>query len=376
MSANRTESVAPDGGRAWVMSATKFRREQRRHFFLSFVLPTLTTCAGLFVLPRGAFDWFAFVLWLSMWTLVGGFGVSVGFHRLFAHRSFTCSKPLRFLLGALGSMAGQGSVTYWTAVHRRHHSVSDLPGDLHSPSRGAHSSRSALGAFFQGHVGWTYMHDVPKASRYAADLIRDPVATTLGPLYGPLVVAGIILPAMVGVLHWGWQGLIYGAYWGGAVRIALGQQIIWSVNSVCHRFGRRPFDTPDHSTNVWWLALLSFGESWHNNHHQAPAVAQFGHNPQVDLGWVFILLLRKLDKSVVLRGMTSKGLRRSDRVCTPVQQERTRPINELLVATGVLALASFLGLTYATEMANFAAWLFVGTEGGENFNRSLHMLPA
>jgi stearoyl-CoA desaturase (delta-9 desaturase) len=284
-----------------VLPARRFRRRQRAHFVLAVVLPAILTIAGLILLPSEAFDYFAVVLWAVMWTLVGGLGVSVGYHRLFAHRSFSCSPGLRVLLGALGSMAAQGPAIYWVSVHRLHHARSDNPGDPHSPNQSAHGHLNRLQAFLVGHVGWAYRHDVPKTSRYAVDLINDPHATKLNERYPLYVALGVILPGLLGAIHWGAMGFAYGAFWGGIFRISVGHQIIWSINSVCHAFGSRPFDTPDRSTNVRWLSVPSFGESWHNNHHATPTSAKFGRRSQLDLGWIFILVLSAIDRSLTIR---------------------------------------------------------------------------
>jgi stearoyl-CoA desaturase (delta-9 desaturase) len=274
----------------WVISAHRFTLQQRRHFIVCNILPLLLTIAGAFLLPRDAFDWKGISLLALTWFLVGGLGISVGFHRHFAHRSFIAVTPLRYVLGVLGSMAAQGSVIYWTALHRRHHSFSDSPGDPHSPRASAHPTKNRLQAFLQGHFLWVIRHDVPMPSRYAKDLLADRVATRLTQHYSMLVALGVCLPALAGLFIWdGLPGALYGAYWGGIVRLALGHQIIWAINSVCHVYGYQPYDTNDNSRNNAWLAIISFGESWHNNHHHSAASAQFGKRwYELDIGWMFI----------------------------------------------------------------------------------------
>lgn len=286
----------------WVTAGARFKRAQVKHFLISVAAPTALTIAGLIWLPAAAFGWFGAFLALAMWTLVGGLGVSVGYHRHFSHRSFNCSNRVRYMLGAFASMAGQGSVIYWTALHRRHHSFADRRGDPHTPSAAAQGSTSSWRSFLQGHIGWTLGHDVPKVSRYARDLLGDPVATALSKHYRLWFAVGILFPAVIGFAYWGgWQGLVYGAFWGGVLRIALGHHIIWSINSVCHRVGSRPHQTPDNSTNVALLSLISFGESWHNNHHNSPTSARFGSGWQFDLGWMFIRGLKLFDSMLVVR---------------------------------------------------------------------------
>ena len=255
---------------------------------LSFALP--------FVLPDGWFAWKWVALMLAMWLLVGGFGVSVGMHRHFAHRAFSAPKWVRVALAMAGSMAAQGPVSYWVGIHRRHHTFSDERGDPHSPHRAANGARSRLWAFLHGHVGWAISHDVPMPSRYSADLIRDPAIAWVDRRYWWLVGAGIVVPAFTGLaMHGGIEGFVLGAYWGGIVRIALGHNVIWSINSFCHAVGRRPYDTTDKSRNFSLLSILSFGESWHNNHHETPTSAKFAHHWwQIDIGWSIIRVMRAL----------------------------------------------------------------------------------
>jgi stearoyl-CoA desaturase (Delta-9 desaturase) len=273
------------------MPAAPFVAAQRRHFVVAVVLPTLLSLVLPWLLPPALQPWhhagLAAALLLGMWFLVGGLGVSVGLHRLFSHRSFEAAPPLRVLLGVLGAMAAQGPAVYWVSLHRMHHAASDLAGDPHSPCVSAWPGASRWRAAWQGHVGWVLRHDVPKPTRYARELLADPLLRRLNRAYPLCVVAGVWLPAAVGwAALGGWQGLVFGAYWGGVLRIALGHHIIWAINSWCHLAGCRDHDTADASTNVAWLALLSWGESWHNNHHARPAQARFGQGwRQPDVGW-------------------------------------------------------------------------------------------
>jgi stearoyl-CoA desaturase (Delta-9 desaturase) len=276
------------------MPAAQFRFAQRRHFVLSVLLPTALALAAPLVLPVSLSPWhspgLASALWLGMWFVVGGVGVSVGLHRHFSHRSFDAAPGLRALLGVCGSMAAQGPVIYWVALHRMHHAASDRPGDPHSPRASAWPGPSGQGrwrAALQGHAGWVLDHDVPKPTRYARELIGDPLVRRLAKAYPLCVAAGVVLPALVAwAAMGGWAGLLFGAYWGGVVRIALGHHVIWAINSWCHLRGTRAHDTADSSANVAWLSLVSWGESWHNNHHARPTQARFGDGiAQPDIGW-------------------------------------------------------------------------------------------
>jgi stearoyl-CoA desaturase (Delta-9 desaturase) len=269
------------------MPAAPFRAAQRRHFVQSVALPTLLMLLLPWALPLWREPGWALVLCGGMWFLVGGVGVSVGLHRHFSHRAFEAAPPLRAALGVLGAMAAQGPAVYWVSLHRMHHAASDQPGDPHSPRASAWPGHSPAAAAWQGHLGWVLGHDVPKPTRYARDLLADPLVRRLTRCYPACVLAGVLLPAALAWLALGgWQGAVFGAYWGGVVRIALGHHVIWAINSWCHLAGRRPHNTADASTNVAWLALLSWGESWHNNHHAAPTQARFGQGwRQPDVGW-------------------------------------------------------------------------------------------
>lgn len=279
-----------------VLPAARVRSQQLKHFILCQAAPMVLTVLLPFVLPSG---WFAvpwIVLMLLMWLLVGGLGVSVGLHRHFAHRAFNASRATRIVMAVAGCMAAQGPVSYWVGIHRRHHTFSDRAGDPHSPHRDANGGRNSVTAFLRGHVGWAISHDVPMPSRYSADLIRDPIIAWVDRHYWWMVGAGIVIPGLIGVaMRGGIEGFVLGAYWGGIVRIAFGHNVIWSINSWCHTTGRRVYDTGDRSRNVLLLSLISFGESWHNNHHQSPASAKFAHRWwEVDIGWAIIRALKAL----------------------------------------------------------------------------------
>lgn len=278
------------------LPAHRFKSRQRGHFLLCVALPTFLALVMPFALPAGWLSVQGLLLWWVMWFLVGGVGVSVGLHRHFSHRAFAAKPVLRAAMAILGCMAGQGTVSYWVALHRSHHSHSDQPGDSHSPSPGAQGNIGKWQAFWQGHVCWVWRHDVPSPVRYAAELMRDPLIVRIDSYYWWIVASGVVLPGLAGVVLWGGaSGFWIGAFWGGVFRMALGHHIIWAINSVCHFAGQRPHDTGDHSANVWWLSVLSFGESWHNNHHQAPTSANFKHRWwQSDMGWAFIRLVEYL----------------------------------------------------------------------------------
>jgi stearoyl-CoA desaturase (Delta-9 desaturase) len=244
------------------------------------------------------------LLVLGVGYMLTGLGVTVGFHRLFTHRSFKTRMPIRVVLAALGSAAVEGPLIEWVSNHRMHHRFSDRPGDPHSPhvDQGdghEHGSgwRGALRGLLHAHVGWLLRSD-HRASpeRYAPDLLADPVMRWMDRLFPLLAVLGLALPFGAGVALTGSVvGGLLALLWGGAVRIMILHHATFSVNSLCHYFGRRRFDTGDESRNLAWLALPTFGEAWHNNHHAFPTSAHHGlTRRQLDISGSLIDLLERL----------------------------------------------------------------------------------
>jgi stearoyl-CoA desaturase (delta-9 desaturase) len=225
-------------------------------------------------------------------------GITVGFHRLLTHRSFQTSKPLEYAFAVLGSMAVQGPAISWVADHRKHHAHTDVAGDPHSPHVGHDGGvRAVLAGLWHAHSGWL-MSTQGRADwkRYAADLYEDRGMRAISRRFVLLVLISLALPALAGYLISGTAaGAATGFLWGGLVRIFFVHHVTWSVNSVCHFVGSRRFDTEDKSTNVFWLALPSLGESWHHNHHAFPRSAAHGlHRWEVDLSAVIISTMEKL----------------------------------------------------------------------------------
>jgi stearoyl-CoA desaturase (delta-9 desaturase) len=222
--------------------------------------------------------WSDIAVFLIMYVLTAG-GVTVGFHRYLTHRSFVTSAPMRAIFAALGSAAIEGPVISWVADHRKHHVFSDREGDPHSPHVGHEGGwRGALGGLLHAHVGWLFIHTQRGSKdRYARDLIDDPIVSFVDRTFVVWAVGGLVLAfglgmAIGGSFHAGLTGLL----WGGAVRMLVVHHVTYSINSLCHFFGRASFDTGDHSRNLLWLALPSLGESWHNNHHAFPTSAVHG----------------------------------------------------------------------------------------------------
>ena len=257
------------------------------------------------VLWAGWLAWGGLLHWqdlvvLAITYVLTGAGITVGYHRLFTHRSFKTTPVVRGVLAALGSAAVEGSVVEWVATHRKHHRFSDEEGDPHSPHLEHRSGLiGAISGLFHAHVGWTVRGgDRASTVRYAKDLLADPVIRFVSKTFPVWVLAGLAVPFGLGVALTGSVlGGLTGLLWGGAVRIFLLHQVTFSINSLCHWFGRKRFTTGDESRNLAWLAPLSLGESWHNNHHAFPTSATHGMGR-----W-------ELDPSaLIIRGLERAGL--------------------------------------------------------------------
>jgi stearoyl-CoA desaturase (delta-9 desaturase) len=222
--------------------------------------------------------WHDLLIFAIMYVPIG-LGVTVGFHRLLTHRSFATTKALRAVFAALGSASIEGPVIQWVANHRKHHVFSDREGDPHSPHAGRESGwRHAFLGLLHAHLGWLFRHaHCASRHRYARDLIADPVIRFVDRTFLLWAIVGLAIPFGLGVAIGGTvvTGLT-GLLWGGAVRVFVVHHVTYSINSLCHFFGRRRFDNDDESRNLLWLALPSLGEAWHNNHHAFPTSARHG----------------------------------------------------------------------------------------------------
>jgi stearoyl-CoA desaturase (delta-9 desaturase) len=282
---------------------------------LTVILPPLVIAAAIVIFWNDIVGVHDLALMLVMYLLTG-FGVTVGFHRMLTHRAFRTSKPVEYLFAALGSMAVQGPVINWVADHRKHHAHTDEEGDPHSPHTGQGAGiLGAVRGLLHAHVGWLVTeHGRAERSRYARDLVEDPGMRRIDASFLGLVALGLLLPFAAGWIITGeLSGALTGLLWGGLVRIFVLHHVTWSINSICHFFGRRRFDVEDQSTNVWWLALPSFGEAWHHNHHAFPRSAQHGLSK----------LETTLDPSAwLIRAMEKAGLVWDVVRITPERQEQ------------------------------------------------------
>jgi stearoyl-CoA desaturase (Delta-9 desaturase) len=211
---------------------------------------------------------------LAMYLLTG-LGITIGYHRLFTHNAFSAKRPVRYVLAALGSMAVEGPLSDWVADHRKHHAHTDEEGDPHSPHVGEGSGVAGL---WHAHIGWLYRTQGQAATRrYAPDIVEDRGLRLISRRFGALVLLSLLIPFAAGfAIHGTLDGALLTLLWAGLVRIFLLHHVTWSINSICHFFGRRRFDVEDRSTNVFWLAIPSLGESWHHNHHAFPRSASHG----------------------------------------------------------------------------------------------------
>lgn len=235
--------------------------------------------AAIFLLVNGIggpIPWFDIAL-LAFFAALVGHGVTIGYHRLFTHKAFEANRPLKIVLASLGSMSFQGSLIGWVADHRRHHRFADRPGDPHSPIWKDEEPLEGVGGLWHAHVGWCFTNEATSRERYASDLLADPDLVLIDKLFLPFCGLTLMLPFAIGYV---WSGTLAGAVaallWAGLLRVGITHNFTWSINSVCHRFGKRPYKTKDVSSNVAILAPFTMGESWHNNHHAFPKSARHG----------------------------------------------------------------------------------------------------
>lgn len=268
-------------------------RLQRNANIVAVILPFLAVVVAIPLL------WNELIGWADVGIMVGvylgtAFGVTIGFHRLLTHRSFETYRPLKYLFAVLGSMSVQGPVIHWVADHRKHHAHTDEEGDPHSPHVG---EGSGLHGLYHAHVGWLFeTHGIAEARRYAPDLLEDPGMRFVSRHFLWWVALGLAIPFGLGYAIGGTlSAALLALFWGGFVRIFFVHHITWSINSICHFFGRRRFETDDMSTNVAWLALPSLGEAWHHNHHAFPRAAVQGLRWwEIDISGLIIRAMQKL----------------------------------------------------------------------------------
>jgi stearoyl-CoA desaturase (delta-9 desaturase) len=241
------------------------------------------------------FGWVELALLLGMYVLTG-LGVTVGYHRLFTHKSFSTGPVVTAILAILGSMSVEGSILRWASFHRCHHQHSDRDDDPHSPHGHGSGVLGILKGFWMAHVGWMLRRSDRGLGRYVLDLRRSRLIRTLSTLFPMWVLLSLLIPTGLGALiSMSWSGALLGLLWGGLVRILFVHHVTWSVNSICHLWGSRPFRSNDESRNNAIVGVLALGEGWHNNHHAFPASARHGLRWwQLDVSYVVIWCLARL----------------------------------------------------------------------------------
>jgi len=259
---------------------------------VAVTLPLAGLVAAAIFLWGYGFSWLHLGLLVGMYLLTG-LGITIGYHRLFTHKAFEARLPLKAVLAVLGSMAVEGPLLKWVAVHRRHHQHSDEHEDPHSPNMFGGGLLGVLKGFWHAHLGWIFKADPPQLSRYVPDLQKDGLVRVLSNLFPLWVLIGLMAPALLGgLITLSWTGALLGFIWGGLVRVFLVHHITWSINSVCHLWGSRPFRSHDESRNNFLFGVLGFGEGWHNNHHAFPTSARHGLAWwQIDVSYYIILVM-------------------------------------------------------------------------------------
>ncbi|MEV2192858.1 fatty acid desaturase [Streptomyces phaeochromogenes] len=286
------------------------------------------TVPFLAVLAAVPLAWGWGVSWLDLGLLVffyylGCHGITIGFHRYFTHGAFKAKRPLRIALAIAGSMAVEGPLVRWVADHRKHHKFSDAEGDPHSPWRFGETVPALMKGLWWAHIAWMFDEEQTPQDKYAPDLIKDNAIRTISRQFLLWAGLSLMLPALIGgLVTMSWWGAFTGFFWGSLVRVALLHHVTWSINSICHAVGKRPFKSRDRSGNVWWLAVLSCGESWHNLHHADPTSARHGvERGQVDssarlirwfemLGWAYDVRWPSRSRIDSRRNPDGKGSRR------------------------------------------------------------------
>jgi len=265
-------------------------------------IPFAGVIAAAILLWGVAFDWIYLVLMAVMYVLTA-LGITVGYHRYFTHRSFRTSRPVEFVLGMLGSMAAEGPILQWVAVHRSHHQHSDHDHDPHSPHAHGSSILGMLRGIWHAHMGWLLRPRPAGLGRYVRDLRRDALVRRMSRLFPLWVLIGILVPAVIaGIWTASWTGALLGFIWGGLVRVFLVHHVTWSINSVCHIWGTRPFRSHDESRNNVVFGVLAMGEGWHNNHHAFPTSARHGLRWwQLDVSYLVIRALAMLGLATEVR---------------------------------------------------------------------------
>jgi stearoyl-CoA desaturase (delta-9 desaturase) len=259
------------------------------------VLPFVGLVGGIVLFWGTGIQWAALGLFAGF-AFLTGLGITVGYHRLFTHRSFQTNPVIEFIFAVLGSMAVQGDVIKWVAIHRRHHQHSDAPGDPHSPHNHGGGAWGVLRGFWHAHIGWFFRQDPVNLNRYVKDLQQSAMLRWVSYLFPLWILLGLVIPCVAGgLLIGGWQGYVLGLCWGGFARVFFVHHYTWSINSICHIWGSQPYPGIDQSKNNTFIGITALGEGWHNNHHAFPTSARHGLKWwQIDISYMLIRTLELL----------------------------------------------------------------------------------
>jgi stearoyl-CoA desaturase (Delta-9 desaturase) len=275
------------------------RRLERRVTLATVLLPYAGLGGGILLFWNRGVNWLDLAVFGVMYCITV-LGIGMGFHRLIAHRAYQATTFLKTAIVIAGSMAAQGPVIFWTAVHRRHHSYSDREGDPHSPHLHGEGALEIAKGLWHSHMGWLFNHELTDWGTYVRDLLHDRLIFKLNRLYFLWIMLGLLLPAAAeGLITMSWLGFARGFLWGGLIRILVVHHTTWSINSVCHVFGSQTYQVKDYSTNNVVLAIPTFGESWHNNHHAFPSSAVHG------LEWWQVDITGSMIKLCAMLGLAS-----------------------------------------------------------------------
>jgi stearoyl-CoA desaturase (delta-9 desaturase) len=285
------EMVRPSGSDELQFNSTAMRVT----IAVFVVVPLLAVVLAIPVAWGGWLSWVDVALAVGFYVLTAT-GITIGYHRYFTHGSFKAGRTTKIVLAVIGSMALQGSLSQWVADHRKHHKFSDEIGDPHSPWRYGTSKRAIAKGLYYAHVGWLFDESQSPVEKYAPDIHNDRDLRAISRWFPAIVVTTLLLPAVLGgLITMSWTGALTAFFWATLIRVALVHHVTWSINSVCHVFGTRPFESRDMASNVWWLAIPALGENWHSLHHAEPTAARHGVlKGQLDLSALMIRSLERL----------------------------------------------------------------------------------
>lgn len=312
----RPEDSSQSADLAWLAFARNIHHVRVLQL-VAVIVPFVGLLTGIVLLWGWGIDWPHLGAFLAMYV-VTGLGVTIGYHRLFTHRSFDAPRIVKAALAIMGGMAVEGPLLRWVAQHRCHHQHSDDHGDPHSPhlADGHGTFGKTLRGLWHAHMGWLFTSDPPKLGHYINDLRADRMLRTISRMFPLWAILGLAIPSVLcGLISMSWTGALLGFLWGGLARVFFVHHVTWSINSVCHLWGTRPFETGDHSRNNAIFGVLGLGEGWHNNHHAFPTSARHGLRWwQIDISYW------------IIRAMAAIGLARNVRLPVPqaIQMKRRK----------------------------------------------------